>query len=51
MPQVYSHGAHGSPTGAPVVDRLLPRVNRPHDDVLPRVLRTPAVDAWTADPT
>jgi nitronate monooxygenase/enoyl-[acyl-carrier protein] reductase II len=35
---------------AAVVDRLLPPFNRPHDEVLPRVLRTPAVDAWTADP-
>ncbi len=35
---------------APVVDMLLPPFNRPHTDVLPRVLRTPTIADWTADP-
>jgi nitronate monooxygenase/enoyl-[acyl-carrier protein] reductase II len=35
---------------APVVDMLLPPFNRAHSDVLPRVLRTPAVMEWEADP-
>jgi enoyl-[acyl-carrier protein] reductase II len=35
---------------AQAVDMLLPPFNRPHVDVLPRVLRTPTIDEWTADP-
>src|SRR6185503_815473 len=35
---------------SPVVDMLLPPFNRPHSDVLPRVLRTPVIEDWIADP-
>jgi nitronate monooxygenase/enoyl-[acyl-carrier protein] reductase II len=35
---------------APVVDQLLPPFNRAHDEVMPRVLRTPRLDEWTANP-
>ena len=35
---------------APVVDMLLPPFNRAHSAVLPRVLRTPAIAEWEADP-
>jgi nitronate monooxygenase/enoyl-[acyl-carrier protein] reductase II len=35
---------------AAVVDTLLPPFNRSHAAVLPRVLRTPAIDGWIADP-
>jgi nitronate monooxygenase/enoyl-[acyl-carrier protein] reductase II len=40
----------GDTVQAEVVDRLLPPFNRPHSAVLPRVLRTPAVDGWIAEP-
>jgi enoyl-[acyl-carrier protein] reductase II len=40
----------GDTVQAHVVDMLLPPFNRPHVDVLPRVLRTPTIDEWTADP-
>jgi enoyl-[acyl-carrier protein] reductase II len=33
-----------------IVDTMLPPFNRVHDEVLPRVLRTPALDRWLADP-
>jgi nitronate monooxygenase/enoyl-[acyl-carrier protein] reductase II len=41
----------GDTVQAGVVDRLLPPFNRPHSAVLPRVLRTAAIESWIAEPS